>query len=612
VKHLNHLVRLLSFCCLAFVSGFTPAQTNPETLVILTFRETTGRVFGTMDPADVLDTDNGGVVNNIYETLYTYQGESITEFEPLLATDYRVSEDGKTYTYTLREGVKFHSGNSFSCKDVEWSVQRLLVNYRGLSYFLGASFLGKDYGNADGFVTNQAEAAGVDTSIEDWDPRSWEGAEAAYADYWQRVDNAVVCPDDYTVQFNLFRRDPSFFVKMITIPASIIDSDWAKANGEWDGTEATYLEWVGKDTSSGYLFEHMSGTGAYRLINTDGQSVFAEAFSDYWGGEPAINTIQFQATTDVDATLLSLQNGNADIIDTSGVNDEPGVLDSKLRGSPGVVIREDPSWASADTFVLAFNQNINMDGNEFVGSGQLDGNGIPADFFSDINVRRGFAYSYDPEEEIAFNSGRALQRTMAIAPFIPGYDPEIPVYSYDPEKAEEAFRAAHGGELWELGFAMTFVVRAPTISFDILKANLEDLNPKFKIDIVTLGEDEFFTLWENGAFPLTPVEFAMDYPRADNLLYDIYYTGDSGNHWGFSNYVDEELNTLLDAAISTNDEAEAASLYAQVGRHIYETTASIILPSSNAIFLVSRDNVQGLYFNPVLFSIYLWKFLSKS
>jgi peptide/nickel transport system substrate-binding protein len=602
--------------CLAFYLSTGLAQTAEDTLVFNIFKSGGSPVFFTLDPADAGSLNDFAHITNLYETLYTYKGESITEFEPLLATDYSVSEDGLTYTYTLREGVTFHSGNTFSCKDVKYSIQRLLVIYRGTTWFLGISFFGEDYGNADGYVSSLAQEAGVDTSTEDWDPRVWEEAEAAYADYWEKVDNAVVCLDDYTVQFKLLKAENSFFVKMTSTVASILDSEWAKANGEWDGTQATYRDWINADTSQNHVASNVSGTGAYGLLSSDGSTLFLDAFADYWGDSPAVKTVQINSSSDLDATLLSLQAGDADMIDILESADMENIVEAKLRGSPGVVIheRETASVPEAAIYMFVFNQNINMEGNEFVGSGQLDGEGIPADFFSDVNVRRGFAYSYDPEESAAFYGSDVYQPTMALPSNIPGYDPTISVFSYDPEKAEEAFRAAYDGSLWDVGFTLDLVFFAPDPEVDILKANIEDLNPNFRVNVVTLGEDEYYTVASEGKMPIYLLGWGMDYPSADNLLYALYYTGETGNSNGWSNYVDEELNALLDAAISTNNADEAAQLWGQVGRYANDNALTVprVSGDGTGTIFITRDNIQGLYNNPFIPSAFFWKHISKN
>ena len=98
----------------------------------------------TLDPVLAYDTVSGRVLENVYETLYGFASSS-TELSPRLATAHVVSPDGLTYTFTLREGVEFHSGNSFSCKDVEWSLEYGLVTAQpngAVNYLIGRQLLG--------------------------------------------------------------------------------------------------------------------------------------------------------------------------------------------------------------------------------------------------------------------------------------------------------------------------------------------------------------------------------------------------------------------------------------------------------------------------------------
>ncbi|SIQ96493.1 peptide/nickel transport system substrate-binding protein [Rhizobium sp. RU35A] len=60
---------------------------------------------------------------NVYEALFRLSDSGAVE--PVLAKDYKVSEDGLTYTFTLQPGVKFHSGEPLTAKDVKYSIERV-------------------------------------------------------------------------------------------------------------------------------------------------------------------------------------------------------------------------------------------------------------------------------------------------------------------------------------------------------------------------------------------------------------------------------------------------------------------------------------------------------
>jgi peptide/nickel transport system substrate-binding protein len=87
------------------------------------------------------------------------------------------------------------------------------------------------------------------------------------------------------------------------------------------------------------------------------------------------------------------------------------------------------------------NENI-AEGSPFVGSGKLDGEGIPLNFFSDVHIRRAFNYCFDYDTFIKDVQLGDAQRSLALTlPGQLGYDGS-PIYEYDLAKCEEEFKAA--------------------------------------------------------------------------------------------------------------------------------------------------------------------------
>jgi len=76
-------------------------------------------------------------MNNMYETLTRYNSET-GEVEPLLATEWQRSSDGKTWTFTIREGVTFHTGRPMTAADVKASVERTMKINEGAAYIWAA------------------------------------------------------------------------------------------------------------------------------------------------------------------------------------------------------------------------------------------------------------------------------------------------------------------------------------------------------------------------------------------------------------------------------------------------------------------------------------------
>ena len=78
-----------------------------------------------LDPHSVTDRAAGIVIENLYNSLFTYT-ENYGEAVPSLAESCEVSEDGLEYTLKLHEGVKFHSGNEMTAADVKFSLERVI------------------------------------------------------------------------------------------------------------------------------------------------------------------------------------------------------------------------------------------------------------------------------------------------------------------------------------------------------------------------------------------------------------------------------------------------------------------------------------------------------
>ena len=139
-----------------------------------------------------------------------------------------------------------------------------------------------------------------------------------------------------------------------------------------------------------------------------------------------------------------------------------------------------------------FNFDIsNAGGNEFIGSGQLDGQGVPPNFFSDLHVRKAFNYCFDWAAYIAeAMQGEGTQSLDVMLPGEIGYRDTDPVYSHDPAKCRSEFQASSlkstdGRSLWDTGFRLTLVTSADNLYrqavAQILSRNISQINPKFVV-----------------------------------------------------------------------------------------------------------------------------------
>ena len=89
--------------------------------MVLTYKDD----ISTLDPAIGYDWQNPSIMQAIFDGLMDYRPGTF-ELVPDLAESYTVSDAGRTYTFKLRHGVKFHNGREMTAEDVRYSFERIL------------------------------------------------------------------------------------------------------------------------------------------------------------------------------------------------------------------------------------------------------------------------------------------------------------------------------------------------------------------------------------------------------------------------------------------------------------------------------------------------------
>lgn len=556
--------------------GSVLAAVPNNTLLIMT-----GADIPTLDPTMVYDTASGEITENVYETLVAYKGKSVRDIEPLLATAWTTSRDGKVYTFTLRQGVKFHTGNAMTCADAEYSIRRNLVTNSSDSgnWFISESLLGTGANaNDDNDIT------------------------------WAKIAAAVRCNAQGQLVLSLPKSDPALLTKLAYTGQSIIDSKHAISLGDWAGNEATWKANVGKDNTDSELSKKPSGTGAYQLVRRDANSLVLRAFDGYWGGKAKLENVIIQVVKEQATRLEALKKGDADIVETG-----PRSVLSQLQGLDNLKIMDDiPNNAATAIFM---NQTIKDPA--VLGSGKLDGNGIPANFFADVNVRRAFSYAFDYARYIReVQLGKGVQRTMLLPDMFFGYDASIKKYTYDAAQATAFFKRAFGGQLWANGFTLNASYRANSVgaqtAMEMLKANVERINPKFKVNLTAKPWSDFLKSSQEGKEAMIIVGWLPDYADPDNFIHTFYHS--QGYYNPRSGVKDSILDRLIDQARATPDRNRRAALYSSIGKRAYELAPYILVPAGVG-FNVYNKQIKGLEENYNIMSSgrtgNFWRLLSK-
>ena len=120
---LNKMMRmwlLASFVALSLGLS-AQAATPKDVLVVAQIAEPKS-----MDPATVTAVNDFRILMNLYDGLVRYRSGTL-EVEPGMAESWTISDDGKVYTFSLRQGIKFHDGSPFNAEAVKFNFDRMLV-----------------------------------------------------------------------------------------------------------------------------------------------------------------------------------------------------------------------------------------------------------------------------------------------------------------------------------------------------------------------------------------------------------------------------------------------------------------------------------------------------
>ena len=118
---------------------------------------------GIFDPHTVVAAGDEEIIFNVYEGLYKYDHEG--NLNPCLATDVEISADSSVYTFTIRDGVKFHDGSDLDANDVVYSLKRaagLLDTQDGTALVSELDPISEVSVTADGRVEVKLEVSNVE------------------------------------------------------------------------------------------------------------------------------------------------------------------------------------------------------------------------------------------------------------------------------------------------------------------------------------------------------------------------------------------------------------------------------------------------------------------
>lgn len=279
---------------------------------------------------------------------------------------------------------------------------------------------------------------------------------------------------------------------------------------------------------------------------------------------------------------------------------------------PGVVPTTAPTAAPTAAPTEAAIQN------PYIGSGKLDGNGIPPDFFADVHIRKAFSYCFDWDTVINdIYQGEAVQSLTLSLPGMPGYDLSAPHYTFDLAKCEEEFKAAdlnHNGvaagddtgDVWDMGFRVQMLFNTgntlrQTLA-EILASNLSQVNDKFLVETLGLPWPSYLTAQRAKKIPIMTGGWLEDIHDPHNW-YQPYTTGTYGVRQNLPDDLKAQFKALLDQGVSLTDFNARAAVYTQFNQLYYDQVPGvpIVLATTHAY---EQKWVEGVVRNPIFPGFY--------
>lgn len=276
--HIRPLLAGAAFSLLLVSGGVAPAfaETPADTLVQAWAIDDTI----TLDPAESFELSPAEFIGNAYDMLVRLDVADTTKVKGGIADSWTVSDDGLTYTFKLKPGIKFASGNPITAEDVAWSFERAVKLDKSPAFIL------TQFGLTGDNVTEKAKAVDEATFV-------------------FTVDKAYA---------------PSFVLNCLTATVgAVLDKKLVMEHAESTTPSDEYKY----DTDFGYAWmkTNFAGSGPFKIRDWRANEILVmERNDNYYGDKPALARVIYRHVKESATQRLMLEAGDVDV----ARNLEPG------------------------------------------------------------------------------------------------------------------------------------------------------------------------------------------------------------------------------------------------------------------------------------------------
>ncbi len=257
----------------------------------------------TLDPAEIFEFAGAEYAGNTYDRLIGYDVNDVSKIFGVAAEGWSIGEDGRSYTFTMRPGITFASGNPLTAHDAAFSLQRVIKLDKSPAFILS------QFGFTPANVEERIRALDDMTLVLETDQ--------AYA--------------------------PTFLLYCLTATiGSVVDKIEVLVH-EQDG-----------DLGHAWLRSNYAGSGPFGLRQwRANELLMLDRNADYWGGAPAMKRVIIRHIVEPATQRLLLEKGDIDIARNLGPDQLAG-----LKGNAAIRVRQGVKGA---LYYLGLNQK-----NEFL------------------------------------------------------------------------------------------------------------------------------------------------------------------------------------------------------------------------------------------------------